>query len=88
YRLNKKADKKDSSTSADSDKTSEIKPDKKDIAYDLVVVNLNNKTSHTISHVLNYAISSDANQLLASQVDNDGTDNQVTLLGLNNDFTS
>jgi len=88
YRLNKKADKKDSSSDADNDKTSEIKPDKKDTAYDLVVVNLNNKTSHTISQVLNYAISSDANQLLASQIDNDGTDNQVTLLTLNNDFTS
>ncbi|MCQ8879928.1 prolyl oligopeptidase family serine peptidase [Pseudoalteromonas shioyasakiensis] len=88
YRLNKKADKEDDLSSADSDKKSEIKPDKKDKAFDLVVVNLNNKTSHTISQVLSYAISSDATQLLASQIDNDGTDNQVTLLELNNDFTS
>jgi len=88
YRLHEKADKEDDSSGADSDKTSEIKPDKKDTAFDLVVVNLNNKTSHTISQVFSYAISSDASQLLASQIDSDGTDNQVTLLTLNNDFTS
>ncbi|KTF12203.1 alpha/beta hydrolase family protein [Pseudoalteromonas sp. H105] len=88
YRLNKKADKEDDSSAADKDKTSEIKPDKKDTAFDLVIVNLNNKISHTISQVFSYAISSDAAQLLASQIDKDGTDNQVTLLTLNNDFTS
>ncbi|MDB2356124.1 prolyl oligopeptidase family serine peptidase [Pseudoalteromonas sp.] len=88
YRLNKKADKEDDSSDADKNKTSEIKPDKKDTAFDLVVVNLNNKTSHTILQVFSYAISSDASQLLASQIDSDGTDNQVTLLDLNNDFTN
>ncbi|OUS74279.1 acylaminoacyl-peptidase [Pseudoalteromonas sp. A601] len=88
YRVNKKADKEDDSSGTDSNKTSEIKPDKKDTSYDLIVVNLNNKTSYTISQVFSYAISSNASQLLASQVDSDGTDNQVTLLELNNGFTS
>lgn len=89
YRLNKKADKVADLGPADAeDDKSEIKPDKKDKAFDLIVINLADKSSHTIKHVYSYAINSDASKLLASQIDTNGTDNQITLLTLAKDFES
>ncbi len=84
YRLDKKADKKDNEEKDEN--SSEIKPDKKDKSFDLVLVNLQDKTTHTLNNVFSYAISSTGEQLLASQSYHDGADNQVVLVNLNNDF--
>ncbi|WP_404341226.1 S9 family peptidase [Pseudoalteromonas mariniglutinosa] len=83
YRLDKKADQ---TTTDATEKSSEITPDKKDHAFDLVIVNLINQTTHTLDNVFSYAISSTGEQLLASQSYSDGNDNQVLLVELNNHF--
>ncbi|WP_350637001.1 hypothetical protein, partial [Pseudoalteromonas sp. GW168-MNA-CIBAN-0100] len=74
YRLNQKAAKgddekaEDESASTHANKNdSAITPDKDDKTYPLVIVNLSNKRSHTITDVFNYSISATNQQLLVSQ---------------------
>lgn len=92
YRLDKKADKDDASADSDdaknTDKSSEIKPDKKDKTFDLIVVNLQDETTYTVNSVFSYAINASSNELLVSQSYPDGSDNQVALITLNSTFES
>ena len=92
YRLDKKtakdADSDDIDDAKSADKASEIKPDKKDKAFDLVVVNLKNKTTDTINSVFSYAINASGSELLISQSYPDGNDNQVALITLNNSLAT
>lgn len=85
YRVDKETEK---STDETPEKISEITPDKKDNAFDLVVINLDNQTTHKLDNVFSYAISATGEQLLASQSYLDGNDNQVILVELNNDFNT
>ncbi|MGX1113846.1 dipeptidyl aminopeptidase/acylaminoacyl peptidase [Pseudoalteromonas sp. MBR-15] len=89
YRLDQKADKTEAKDDQEKDEnSSEIKPDKKDKRFDLVLVNLQDKTTHTINNVFSYAISSTGEQLLASQSFSDGADNQIVLVDLTNSFNT
>lgn len=90
YRFDEKADKdadsKDIDDTKNTAKTSEIKPDKKDKAFELIVVNLKDKTTHTVNSVFSYAINTFGSELLVSQSYPDGNDNQVALITLNQTF--
>ena len=92
YRLDKKADKDDASADSDdaknTDKSSEIKPDKKDKTFDLIVVNLQDETTYTVNSVFSYAINASGSELLISQSYPDGNDNQVALITLNNSLAA
>lgn len=85
YRIDKKAEKP---TDEASEEANEITPDKKDNAFELVVVNLKNETTHKLDNVFSYAISATGEQLLASQSYPDGNNNQVVLVELKNDFNT
>ena len=92
YRLDeksddKKADKKEKSSDKNKDKSA-IKADKKDIAYNLVIVSLKDQSSHTLNNILTYGFSHTSEQMLISTVVKDGVKNQISLIDLAKNYKS
>lgn len=83
YRENKNTEEDEKTFDSDS----AITADKKDKSYPLVIVNLNDKRTHTLESAFTYDISATSDQLLVSQSYSDGSNNQITLFSLD-DFTS
>ncbi|MEO2281693.1 S9 family peptidase [Pseudoalteromonas pernae] len=88
YRHDVKANKADdedkSDTEVKKDKKAEIKADKKDKAFNLILVDLKSGEQSTYESVLDYALSHTGSAMLFNSISADGSNNQVNLVTLAN----
>ncbi|WP_105166796.1 S9 family peptidase [Pseudoalteromonas sp. T1lg23B] len=81
-----KTDDKSKPTSSTNDKDDKvgISPDKKDKAYELVIINLNNNNLQRIKRVGQYSLSPTGLGLLFNQLSDDGSNNRISFVELSN----